>query len=88
MIQHLYDWEKYYHFDRPDPLVQLAIIHAQFELIHPFLDGNGRLERMMPEGSETCICLCRKVYQGSGKDSQAAFEKDGKHGKDIRLKLG
>jgi len=47
MIQHLYDWEKYYHFDRPDPLVQLAIIHAQFELIHPFLDGNGRLGRMI-----------------------------------------
>jgi len=43
MIEHLYGWEKYYHFDRPDPLVQLAIIHAQFELIHPFLDGNGRL---------------------------------------------
>jgi Fic family protein len=47
MIQYLYDWEKYYHFDRPDPLVQLAIIHAQFELIHPFLDGNGRLGRMI-----------------------------------------
>jgi len=44
---HLYNWEKYYHFDRPDPLVQLAIIHAQFELIHPFLDGNGRLGRMI-----------------------------------------
>ena len=40
-------WEKYYHFGRPDPLVQLAIIHAQFELIHPFLDGNGRLGRMI-----------------------------------------
>jgi Fic family protein len=47
IVQHLYDWEKYYHFDRPDPLVQLAIIHAQFELIHPFLDGNGRLGRMI-----------------------------------------
>ena len=47
MIDHLYAWENYYHFDRPDPLVQLAIIHAQFELIHPFLDGNGRLGRMI-----------------------------------------
>jgi Fic family protein len=47
MIEHLYAWEKYYHFDRPDPLVQLAIIHAQFELIHPFLDGNGRLGRII-----------------------------------------
>ncbi|MDQ1277485.1 MAG: hypothetical protein QG555_525 [Thermodesulfobacteriota bacterium] len=47
MIDHLYGWENYYHFDRPDPLVQMAIIHAQFELIHPFLDGNGRLGRMI-----------------------------------------
>lgn len=41
------NWEKYYHIDRPDYLVQLAILHAQFEMIHPFLDGNGRLGRMI-----------------------------------------
>lgn len=43
----LSNWEKYYHMDRPDPLVQLAVIHAQFEIIHPFLDGNGRLGRIL-----------------------------------------
>lgn len=43
----MYNWEKYYHLERPDPLVQLAILHAQFEIIHPFLDGNGRLGRMI-----------------------------------------
>ncbi len=43
----LSDWEKYYHADRPDPLVQLAVIHAQFEIIHPFLDGNGRIGRIL-----------------------------------------
>ncbi len=39
-------WELYIHEDAPDRLVQLAIIHAEFEAIHPFFDGNGRLGRM------------------------------------------
>jgi Fic family protein len=39
-------WEKYIHEDAPDPLVQLGILHAEFEALHPFLDGNGRLGRM------------------------------------------
>lgn len=33
--------------DAPDRLVQLAIIHAEFEALHPFLDGNGRIGRMV-----------------------------------------
>ena len=41
------NWEKYYHGEDSDPLVQLAIVHAQFEIIHPFLDGNGRLGRIL-----------------------------------------
>jgi Fic family protein len=41
------NWEKYYHADGPDPLVQLAMIHGQFELIHPFIDGNGRIGRIL-----------------------------------------
>ncbi|MCY4274831.1 MAG: Fic family protein [Gammaproteobacteria bacterium] len=40
-------WEKYIHQDHPDQLVQLAILHAEFESLHPFLDGNGRLGRML-----------------------------------------
>lgn len=48
MLSGLLDnWEKYYHEERPDPLGQLAIIHAQFEIIHPFWDGNGRLGRIL-----------------------------------------
>lgn len=40
-------WEKYIHADAPDVLIQLAILHAEFEAIHPFLDGNGRLGRLI-----------------------------------------
>jgi Fic family protein len=40
-------WERYLHDDAPDLLVQLAIAHAEFEAIHPFLDGNGRLGRLL-----------------------------------------
>jgi Fic family protein len=45
--QHLNDWESFYHSDQPDPLVQLAMVHAQFEFLHPFLDGNGRIGRLL-----------------------------------------
>jgi len=39
-------WEIFIHDSTPDRLVQLALIHAEFEALHPFLDGNGRLGRM------------------------------------------
>lgn len=41
------NWEKYYHAEDQDPIVQLAVVHAQFEFLHPFLDGNGRLGRIL-----------------------------------------
>ncbi|MFM8478954.1 MAG: Fic family protein [Planctomycetaceae bacterium] len=45
--QHITNWENYIHFHERDRLVQLAIIHAQFEILHPFNDGNGRVGRMI-----------------------------------------
>ncbi len=44
---YLSNLEWYIHHDEKDVLVQLAIIHGQFELLHPFLDGNGRVGRML-----------------------------------------
>ena len=41
------NFERYLHADEKDRLVQTALIHGQFELIHPFLDGNGRAGRML-----------------------------------------
>lgn len=48
MLQALGDWERFLH-DRdslPD-LIQCALMHEQFEAIHPFLDGNGRVGRLL-----------------------------------------
>jgi Fic family protein len=45
--EYLDNWEHYCHHEERDKLVQLSIIHAQMELIHPFLDGNGRIGRIL-----------------------------------------
>ena len=47
MMEGLYNWEKYLHADDKDVMVQLAIVHAQFEILHPFMDGNGRIGRIL-----------------------------------------
>ena len=50
--EHMSQLEKYINSDEGelldlDPLIRLAIIHHQFESIHPFSDGNGRLGRLI-----------------------------------------
>lgn len=49
MHEALNQFEKFLHdgADEFSVLVQCAMIHVQFESIHPFLDGNGRLGRLL-----------------------------------------
>ncbi len=45
--EHLSNWERFLHDRTQPPLVHVALMHYQFEAIHPFLDGNGRVGRLL-----------------------------------------
>ncbi len=48
MKQALHDFEAYLHADSSfSTLLDVGLVHAQFETIHPFLDGNGRVGRLL-----------------------------------------
>lgn len=48
MLEAMSDLEKYINADDDlDALIRVALIHYQFETVHPFLDGNGRIGRLL-----------------------------------------
>lgn len=46
-LEYMSNLEQYIHYDEIDLLVQAALLHCQFEMIHPFEDGNGRIGRLL-----------------------------------------
>lgn len=46
-LDYMFNLEQYIHMEQRKVIVQAAVIHAQFEMIHPFEDGNGRIGRLL-----------------------------------------
>jgi Fic family protein len=55
LLAHLGRWESFLHDQTIPPLVHAALMHYQFEAIHPYLDGNGRVGRLL-------ITLCLRAH--------------------------
>lgn len=89
IIDYLNNLEKYINseLDDLDPLIKLAIIHYQFESIHPFYDGNGRTGRIinilylvLKELLDTPILYLSKYIINNKKEYYDLFQKTRKTG--------
>lgn len=66
----LADFERFLHEDELPTLVTLAMAHYQFEAIHPFLDGNGRIGRLLVP----LVCAARGILRWPMLYVSAYFE--------------
>ncbi len=55
LLDHMGRWERFMRNESHAPLAHVALLHYQFEAIHPFLDGNGRVGRLL-----TTLYLCAR----------------------------
>ncbi|WP_241648061.1 Fic family protein [Methanoculleus taiwanensis] len=62
------DWAAYLQREEKDEFVQISVLTMQFELIHPFCDGNGRIGRML-----VLLILYEKGLIGSPRFSISAY---------------
>ena len=70
LMECLGTWEAFLHDDTLPPLVHAALAHSQFEAIHPFLDGNGRVGRLLI----TLLLVARRVLPSPLLYLSAYFE--------------
>lgn len=62
-------WEKYNHTETQDHL-ELAILHAEFEALPPFLDGNGRLGRFQSDDWTGWCVFFLNAVKAQAEDNQ------------------